>query len=286
MYKHVPSATCEVTHGNKDSILKFEFNTTVSIDHVELESSSKISLINSFVKIDNASTIGNCCIRRTHSCDTIGSGVEITLVRNKWSQFWTLIRLPLLAYAFRAFEIIRKFQVQMHKRSVQMSHNTIMALKLFITYLIAAHWTACFSCFVIFDTCGIRVDDMMDLYAKSFYWTLTTMSTVGFGDINPNGLNSYQTFYAILVMLVGVTLYSGVISFITNILKDAVEASDHNPDHMRGVLQTYMLHRGLDVDIQGRVLEYLDFVHCAAARHSKSNRDSNHSWSESGSYFI
>jgi hypothetical protein len=53
-------------------------------------------------------------------------------------------------------------------------------------------------------------------YLASFYWTITTLTTVGYGDIVP--ANSIERFYCIFVMLGGVFFYSYTIGTITSVI--------------------------------------------------------------------
>ena len=46
----------------------------------------------------------------------------------------------------------------------------------------------------------------LSLYYISFYWTITTITTVGYGDIS--GTNNYERLFASFVMVVGVILFS------------------------------------------------------------------------------
>ena len=49
-------------------------------------------------------------------------------------------------------------------------------------------------------------DSDISLYYVSFYWTITTITTVGYGDIS--GTNNYERLFASFVMVVGVILFS------------------------------------------------------------------------------
>ena len=53
-------------------------------------------------------------------------------------------------------------------------------------------------------------------YLASFYWTITTLTTVGYGDITP--ANSIEQFFCIFVMLGGVFFYSYTIGTITSVI--------------------------------------------------------------------
>ena len=55
------------------------------------------------------------------------------------------------------------------------------------------------------------------LYLTSFYFIITTFSTVGYGDISAN--NTYETIFCIIVMCVGVTAFAAGTSTLTNLLQ-------------------------------------------------------------------
>ena len=60
------------------------------------------------------------------------------------------------------------------------------------------------------------IDMMMTTYIKSIYWVITTMTTVGYGDITPT--SNIQLVYAIFVMILGVGTYGYIIANIANLL--------------------------------------------------------------------
>lgn len=57
-----------------------------------------------------------------------------------------------------------------------------------------------------------------DLYIASLYWTVTTLATVGYGDITP--ANGDERIICIIVMLGGVFFYSYTIGTITSLMAD------------------------------------------------------------------
>ena len=59
-------------------------------------------------------------------------------------------------------------------------------------------------------------DTRLDLYAKSFYWTITTVTTVGYGDFS--GTNQFERIFCIIAMLIGVSAFSFANASITSII--------------------------------------------------------------------
>ena len=45
-----------------------------------------------------------------------------------------------------------------------------------------------------------------DLYAVSFYWTIQTITTVGYGDVATT--NTYERIFASIIMIIGVLAFS------------------------------------------------------------------------------
>ena len=65
-----------------------------------------------------------------------------------------------------------------------------------------------------------------EIYLTSFYFTITTFSTVGYGDIAAK--NFYEKIFCCLIMVIGVTAFAAGTSFFTNLLQ--------NYDHENSVL--------------------------------------------------
>ena len=129
----------------------------------------------------------------------------------KYSKFLRLLRI------FRWIKIrriIAKFQI----RSQSQVQNGIMNLFLLLLYIVMmAHWIACTWHFV-----GISIDDdetdswlvrynlyrlsTAERYVASLYWAITTMLTVGYGDITPDTM--LERIVNILCMLIGCAMFA------------------------------------------------------------------------------
>jgi hypothetical protein len=74
---------------------------------------------------------------------------------------------------------------------------------------------------------GFQDLDDFDLYITSFYFTTTTIVTVGYGDIGP--VNTSEKFICILLMLIGVISFT----FTTGALSSIISSYDSSQAKMK-----------------------------------------------------
>ena len=56
------------------------------------------------------------------------------------------------------------------------------------------------------------------IYAVSFYWTITTITTVGYGDISAT--NTFEMIYSSVMMLIGVISFSFANGTLASIIQN------------------------------------------------------------------
>ncbi len=94
-------------------------------------------------------------------------------------------------------------------------------------------------------------------YVGALYWAVTTLATVGYGDVTP--ANDAQRIYAIVVMLLGVGTYGFVIGNVASILA-------HLDPGRAGFLQrmeqlsAFLSYRKIPPELQQRIGEYYRYV--------------------------
>lgn len=71
-----------------------------------------------------------------------------------------------------------------------------------------------------------------EIYTVSLYWTVTTITTVGYGDIS--GTNSIERLFCSLIMLVGVIAFS----FANGALASILTTYDHESAPIQEKMQT------------------------------------------------
>ena len=93
------------------------------------------------------------------------------------------------------------------------------------------------------------------LYVTCLYWSLTTISTVGFGDVTAN--TATEKLFTCFVMIVGVTFNTVLISAMGR----AVLAASTNPkgsgENSKTVLRAYLYRHNVPTDLSSSIVSYL-----------------------------
>ena len=140
-----------------------------------------------------------------------------------------LYRLIKMAKLIRMIKII-KARSQMLKyisKLYRVDAGVERLIWFLITFLVMIHILACLWIFIgeyYFDNTpfnwitesGLQDLDEFELYINGLYWCITTLSTVGYGDIHP--YNTSERLYATCVMVIGIFIYSYIIGSLTNLL--------------------------------------------------------------------
>lgn len=112
-------------------------------------------------------------------------------------------------------------------------------------------------------TCGwiaIRVTDdpsTSETYLRSLYWSVTTLATVGYGDITPRTPSEIQ--YAITVMLVGYLMFGYLIGNIASVLANTDPLKLAHLQKLEQV-NTFLQHHSVPSELQHRILEYYAYM--------------------------
>ena len=140
--------------------------------------------------------------------------------------------------------VLDKFRVNIH---LERLFYYILGLFLFI------HLSACVFYFIakledFSPDCWVTRLGMIDkspfeMYITSFYWSLTTVTTVGYGDVYSHTIS--ERVYNLFIMSFGVVMYSFAIGFISSV----VEQIDQKTSEMNEKLQAlYQIKQEYDID--------------------------------------
>jgi len=167
-----------------------------------------------------------------------------------------LCRLPKLALALRFPRMVHQLKQHLNHHKIHLSVDGILVLNLIFFTMIFTHWSS--TIWVILNrekTAEVEVDGSM--YVKSMYWSLTTITTVGFGDNTADSEDS--RWFSIFMMIIGSCFTAGVIANITSMAHKVVVSED-NAQHVTTCVEKYMVEKGLPHDIRDRCLRYFHML--------------------------
>jgi voltage-gated potassium channel len=156
-----------------------------------------------------------------------------------------------LLQLLRLSKLARVVQRMRHWRQREIQNATLLRLIFFVFWLaLIAHWLAC----GWLALRGMPTDtDKWTSYLQALYWTITTLATVGYGDITPT--TNAQTVYAMTVMILGVGVYGYVIGNVATLLANIDLAKAHYLANLER-LSAFMRYRHIPLPLQRRIYDY------------------------------
>ena len=158
----------------------------------------------------------------------------------KSSRVLRLLRLARVLRIFRARRVFQKFE------ATQEIKYSLISLGMFSVGVLAlAHWMACLfylvsvaedkdeswvtSYFDVFAESNLKADgtpgevDNLSLYVASLYWSVATLSTLGYGDIVPR--TNPERMYSVLCTFIGGGVYAYLLGSVCSIITSMDEGS-------------------------------------------------------------
>ena len=139
-------------------------------------------------------------------------------------------------------------------------------------FVLAAHWFAC-----IFWKIAILEDDsgedswvsllapfpemfngsIAEQYSLSMYWSMATISTLGYGDVRPR--TYAEQIYTSIVIILGASLYAAVIGLVSYMVRGLFESELQRENHAKA-MRTFGRHYHLPPQLQDRIHKYFEFL--------------------------
>ena len=155
----------------------------------------------------------------------------------------------------RLLKLARVGRAMSHWRRQHLHRWNALRLVYFIYWLaIAVHWLATGWLWLRGIYPGA---DPWTLYLHSLYWCISTITTIGYGDITPS--NNAQVVYAMVVMIFGVGMYGYVIANISTIIGNLQPARTRYLANMEK-LGAFMRSREIPPAMQRRIRDYYGYV--------------------------
>jgi voltage-gated potassium channel len=130
-------------------------------------------------------------------------------------------------------------------------HPGVLRLVIFLFWLgLLVHWIACGWLELRAPAEFIKP---VPPYLEAVYWALTTVATIGYGDITPT--SAPQMLYAMFVMLIGVGVFSYAIGAVAGLLTSLDAAKLEFRDKLNRVY-AFLDYHALPQQLRARILAY------------------------------
>ena len=147
-----------------------------------------------------------------------------SLIRvTRFKRLWRLVRIAKLFRFIKIFKNDQRKNIHLALRlSIQLERLIYFMLLIgFLIHLIACVWLFIGNLHEDDSSSWIRDFGYLDysnedLYIVAIYWSVTTLVTVGYGDIYPT--NTIERIYCFIIMITGIITYSYTVSSISNII--------------------------------------------------------------------
>lgn len=161
-----------------------------------------------------------------------------------------LLRLLRLAH-------IAKFMQKMAKENVI---NASVLRMIFLGFWVAlfAHLAACAWIAMGAGNIGHEWTAQRSLlYLRSFYWAVTTIATIGYGDVTP--VTPLQTGFAIVVEVIGAGLYGYVIAIFASLIAN-LDSARRKFSEQIDEINNFMRFRKIPLPLQRQIRGYYDHL--------------------------
>ncbi len=161
----------------------------------------------------------------------------------RWVRLTRLVRLARMA------QLMTKWQ----KRHV--INPSVLRLVFFMFWIcLIAHWAACG--WLLLGSVS-QYQHTPTAYLRALYWTVTTLTTVGYGDIVPQ--TNGQTIYTMVIMILGVGVYGYVIGNVSSLLAN-MDISKANYRKKMEEINAFLKYKEIPPTLQDRVRSYYDHL--------------------------
>ena len=203
-------------------------------------------------------------------------------------QFWSLLRMNKILWISEIRYLIDCVESSLIKAGVRVPKNPLRVGKLVIVIILSAHWVACiFFMMANFNqhshatdgemqnnwankeglldaspSCpGLPVDfsKMMEQYIAALYWSMATLTTVGYGDITAHENSAVEIIFATVILVIGTAIYTMVIALLEDIVSQLdVTSSLHNIKMNK--LKLYFQSQSVPDALKTKIITYYDVL--------------------------
>ncbi|WP_287274949.1 MULTISPECIES: cyclic nucleotide-gated ion channel [unclassified Okeania] len=172
-----------------------------------------------------------------------------------------LLRFPRLFRLPQFYRIFNRWET-----NVNINPTLIRMYKLVILIILITHWVACIwfmigswepnaeNSWLIRNS--LQSASIRTQYINSLYWAITTLTTVGYGDIIPT--TEIEIIFTLVVMFLGISMYAYIVGNVSSLISN-LDATKARYREKLGQIQTYMRENKISPKLQQKIRDYYQY---------------------------
>ncbi|KAL9183699.1 hypothetical protein ACHAXT_004555 [Thalassiosira profunda] len=158
---------------------------------------------------------------------------------------------------YRLAKLVRVVQIPSAVSDLQKHLDTCLHLKMNETQRSVLLMLLYSLLLIVWSSAGWNALRLEESGILSVYWAITTLSTVGYGDLTP--VDFAETCYALFVGAAGAVFTAAVVANVTSFFHDA-ELSENNYEHKLNCIKRFMDRHNVSLESSQQVTEYFEYV--------------------------
>jgi len=171
--------------------------------------------------------------------------------------FWFFSGTPMwllsIAHLIPIVRLSRVYTEARHWQQLKPSQTGIRRVATTLVFIaLLIHWIGCWQLAVYNQD---PEADFVLRYTQAVYWTITTMTTIGYGDITPDKHQPRQLMFTMLIMIIGAGAFGFIIGNIATIMSNLDFARNQYLDKMQRIT-AFMRYNEIPDQISRQVQDY------------------------------
>ncbi|MFC2101045.1 cyclic nucleotide-binding domain-containing protein [Bacteroidota bacterium] len=152
-------------------------------------------------------------------------------------------------------KLLRVYNIFYDTRQKHIQYSNIFTFAFFIFWVIhIIHWLCCGWCLIRDEGPNVSI---ISSYINGLYWTITTITTVGYGDILPQ--NNLQKLYSMLVMIMGFGVFGLLVGTIAGTILKKDPAKTKYLENIES-LASFIHYRNIPCQLQKRIIDFYSYM--------------------------